>query len=148
MKISSRLVLPPANEVPFSELYIPNAARTDATVPYSTERCEVRFPVEGVQGSLKTPGDVRAINLSRRGVAFETTHKLTVGDTYFLELRYRGQVVNVEIDLRWCSRSSPPTEDQPAVYRAGGPFVDVVRDVPDGLWGSLISGAAGDDPPV
>ena len=117
--------------------------RDDATVPYSNDRREVRFPVEGVQGSLKTPGDVRAINLSRRGVAFETSHKLTVGETYFLELRYRSHVVSVEIDLRWCSRRSPPTADEPAVYRAGGPFVDIVRDAPNGLWGALVSGAAG-----
>ncbi len=104
----------------------------------SNTRRETRFPVDGIQGSLHRPGDLRVINLSRSGIAFATFHRVTVGDSYFVEIRYRSQAVSVEIELRWCFRQPDTEPNEPSLYLAGGRLVDIVRDDPEGLWRGLL----------
>lgn len=106
-------------------------------VRFSTKRQEMRFPVEGVEGSLRAPGDLRIINLSRSGLAFATSHHLTVGDTSFIEIRFRGQTANLELKLLWCFRQPKLDPEETEMFLAGGRFVDVLRDDPDGLWRGL-----------
>ncbi|MGD2113482.1 MAG: PilZ domain-containing protein [Acidobacteriota bacterium] len=103
----------------------------------SRKRREMRFPVEGVRGSLKSPGDLRIINVSRSGLSFATMHHLTVGDHYFIEIRYQGQTANLELELRWCFWQPETGDAEPPIFLAGGRFVDIVRDDPDGLWRGL-----------
>ncbi len=105
---------------------------------FTRKRQEMRIPVEGVQGSLRTPGDLRIINLSRSGLAFATAHHLTVGETSFIELRFQQQTANLELKLLWCFRQPKLEPMEPEVFLAGGRFVDVVRDDPDGLWRGLV----------
>jgi hypothetical protein len=111
---------------------------------FSIKRQEMRFPVEGVEGSLRTPGDLRIINLSRSGLAFATTHHLTVGDNTFIEIRFHGQTASLELQLLWCFRQPKLEPEEPEMFLAGGRFVDVVRDDPAGLWRGLVAeGRAG-----
>jgi hypothetical protein len=100
-------------------------------------RREKRFPVAGIRGTLRTPQDVRVVNLSRRGISFETEQDVVPGDDYGLELRYRGRVVNLVANVRWCALRGPEAPDDSPVYRAGGPFLDVEAGE-GGLWESLV----------
>jgi len=106
---------------------------------YAQERSEMRFPVQGMFGNLRAVGDVHVLNLSRSGIAFETPHKLTVGEDYFLEVRYREQVVNFGVNLRWCSLKRGSSRTGTRIYQAGGRFVDVLQETPGGLWARLLA---------
>ncbi len=106
----------------------------------SNRRRDPRLPVSGIFGSLRSPMDLKLLDLSRRGVRFETANKLTVGDGYFLELSYSGSNVNLEVVIKWCSQKDPgPQEDGETepVFEAGASFVDIHRDVPTGIWEGL-----------
>jgi hypothetical protein len=99
-----------------------------------------RFPVSGIHGSLQTAGDLTLLDLSRTGISFETTNSITVGEHYFIELRYGDASVNLEVLVKWCALRALPGEDGESelpLYHAGGGFVDVHRDAPGGLWRAL-----------
>lgn len=85
------------------------------------------------------PMDVRLLDLSRRGVGFETAHRLTVGERYFLEVTYAGRTANLELQLKWCSEK-PPAEGPEAetpLFVAGGAFLEVWRDSDEGFWSGV-----------
>ncbi len=98
-----------------------------------------RFPVSGIFGSLNAPGDLKLLDLSRTGISFETSNLITVGQSYFLELRYGDAKVNLEVLIRWCAQRGGGSEDERGrpLFHAGGGFVDVHRDAPGGLWAAL-----------
>jgi hypothetical protein len=99
-----------------------------------------RFPVSGIRGSLKTTGDVTLLDLSRTGISFETSNPITVGGSYFLELRYGQAQVNLEVLVKWCAMRGTVRDDDGedhAIYQAGAGFVDILRDAPGGLWRAL-----------
>ena len=99
-----------------------------------------RFPVMGIHGSLKRTGDLTLLDLSRTGISFETSHPITVGDHYFLELRYGEARVSLEVLVKWCALRGRIRDDdgvEQPVYQAGAGFVDVLRDAPGGLWRAL-----------
>jgi hypothetical protein len=99
-----------------------------------------RFPVSGIQGSLKRAGDLTLLDLSRTGICFETSHPITVGETYYMELRYRQAKVNLEVLVKWCALRGQVRDavgnEQP-FFHAGAGFVDIHRDAPGGLWQAL-----------
>ena len=99
-----------------------------------------RFPVSGIRGSLNRMGDLRLLDLSRTGISFEISDPITVGSSYFIELRYGQATVNLEVLVKWCAlRGSLRDDDghEQPVYQAGAGFVDVLRDAPGGLWRAL-----------
>lgn len=99
-----------------------------------------RFPVSGIHGSLQTPGDLTLLDVSRNGISFETANPITVGNHYFVELRYGDARVNLEVAIKWCaargSMRDEAGQDVP-LFQAGAGFVDVHRDAPGGLWAAL-----------
>ena len=100
-------------------------------------RCE-RHRVPGISGTLGAPGDVRVLDLSLFGMAFESPSPLRVGERCFIELRHDRHSVSVELAIRWCS-SRPRTEKNEKTgessYRVGACFVDILRDESDsGIW--------------
>ena len=99
-----------------------------------------RFPVSGIHGSLQTAGDLTLLDLSRIGISFETSNPITVGENYFLELRYGRASVSLEVLVKWCVLRDRVRDDEgneQPVYQAGAGFVDVLRDAPGGLWRAL-----------
>jgi hypothetical protein len=96
----------------------------------------MRFPVQGIWGTLRFPQDVRVLNLSRSGIQFETQEPLPVGQSCFLELRHHAEAASIEIEVRWTE-----TEPERAVgggpYRVGARFVDIFRDHGGGLWDGI-----------
>jgi hypothetical protein len=112
--------------------------------PLSNKRSERRrygrFPVSGILGTLKRTGDLKLLDLSRNGICFETSNPITVGGSYFLELRYGQATVNLEVLVKWCAMRGRVVDDEgneEPVYQAGAGFVDVHRDAPGGLWRAL-----------
>ncbi len=89
--------------------------------------------------------DIELLDLSRRGVRFETSNKLTVEEHYFLELSYSGSTVNLEVVVKWCSQKGAGRDEtaMPALFEAGASFVDIHRDAPAGVW----EGIEADGPP-
>lgn len=113
------------------------------------KRRHPRFPIGGFNGTLKTPGDVTVLNLSRRGIAFETPHRITPGERYYLELRFQEQAANMEVLIKWCSVREPePGEDDDAdfISWAGGSVLDVFRESEGGIWDLVEPEKAGSAP--
>ena len=106
---------------------------------YPTPRQYARYSVEGTYGRLASPMDVKVLNLSRTGLALETTQPLLVGERYVLELEQRGRSISIELQVRWCvpmgSYATPAGRDV-ALFRAGGSFVEVAA-MGGGIWDSL-----------
>jgi hypothetical protein len=94
-----------------------------------------RYPVHGVYATLRSPSDVRLLNLSRVGMAIETSRSLTVGDSYFLELRSRQGSVHVEAQVRWCQMCNAWYEEARPLFRAGLSFREIESGA--GLWSRL-----------
>ena len=85
-------------------------------------------------------GDLTLLDLSRTGISFETSIPITVGKSYFLELRYGQAKVHLEVLVKWCALRGKELDDEGSehsVYQAGAGFVDVLRDAPGGLWRAL-----------
>ena len=75
-------------------------------MPVENRRRYARYPVQGAFGRLWSPMDVKLVNLSRSGVALETTHELQAGDSYVVEVSHRDRQVSMELQIRWCGRHS------------------------------------------
>ena len=105
-----------------------------------TRRRFARYPVQGAFGRLWAPMDVKLVNLSRAGVALETTHELRTGESYVVEVSHRDRLVSLELQVRWCGRhgslSSPSGEDLP-LYRIGASFVEIAPSHGGGIWDAL-----------
>ncbi len=85
-------------------------------------------------------GDLTLLDLSRTGISFETSNPITVGESYYLELRYGGASVSLEVLVKWCALRGKVRDDdgnEQPLYQAGAGFVDVLRDAPGGLWRAL-----------
>ena len=83
---------------------------------------------------------MKLLDLSRTGISFETSNAITVGESYYLELRYGEATVSLEILVKWCALRGKVRDDEgneQPVYQAGAGFVDVLRDAPGGLWRAL-----------
>jgi hypothetical protein len=103
-----------------------------------------RRAVPGVDGTLRSPGDVKILELSVTGLSAELGGELQPGDHCFLELRHRGSRATVEAIVKWSGL--PRIERDPArpplVFRAGMAFVDVEHDGADLLWQCIVPDAA------
>lgn len=96
--------------------------------------------MSGIHGSLKRSGDLTLLDLSRTGISFETSNPITVGQHYYLELRYGEAKVSLEVLVKWCAlrgRLRDDDGDEQPIYQAGAGFVDVHRDAPGGIWEAL-----------
>jgi hypothetical protein len=106
---------------------------------YSTPRQYARYAVEGTYARLASPMDVKILNLSRTGLALETSQTLLVGERYVLDMEQRGRSVSLEVQVRWCkpmgSYRTPAGRDV-GLFRAGGSFVEVAA-TGGGFWDAL-----------
>lgn len=105
------------------------------TTQSEERRAQTRFPVSGLAGSLRFPKDVRLVNLSRGGVAFETDERLAVGKTYVLEVRGDKPAALMAVEVRWCVPDW--STGSHTVYRAGGRLAGLRPRQEGGLWGPL-----------
>ena len=107
---------------------------------YATPRQNARYAVEGAFARLASPMDVKILNVSRTGMALETTQPLLVGERYVLDVQQRGRAVSLEVQVRWClptgSYSTPAGHDV-ALFRAGGNFVEVAAGRGASFWSTL-----------
>jgi hypothetical protein len=103
----------------------------------SEQRRHTRFPVQGIFGSLRSPRDIRVVNLSRSGIAFETSEDLAVGESCFLELRHHTDAASIEILVEWSEPAGNPAALRKPVFLVGARFVDVFRDTGGGFWEAI-----------
>lgn len=96
-----------------------------------------RFPVEHIEGCLRNPGDLRVLDLSQTGLAFETEYPVEEGSRPELELRYRNQGVRVAVVVRWTRPERREKERQ--IYRSGAEFLRVVEKEDTGLWDFILA---------
>jgi hypothetical protein len=96
-----------------------------------------RFPVEHIEGTLHTPGDLRVVDLSQTGLAFETEFPVEEGSRPEIELRYRNQGVRVAVRVRWARPERREKERQ--IYRSGAEFLDVIEKSDTGLWDFILA---------
>jgi len=100
-----------------------------------------RFPVERIEGTLREPGDVRVLDLSQTGLAFETEIPVETGRQHLLELGYRNQKVRLEVRVRWARPERQKEGRQ--VYRAGAEFLRVLEKEQTGLWDFILAEGGG-----
>jgi hypothetical protein len=110
----------------------------------SPARTELRrFPrraVTGIEGTLRSPGDVKVIDLSVIGLAAELSTEVKTGDHCFLELRHGRDRAMVETVVKWKSlpRLVRDPGRPPLAFRAGMAFVDIDRDGSGGIWSCIL----------
>lgn len=92
-----------------------------------------RIPIEALKGRLHTPRDLTVRDLSRTGMAFETSEPLEEGKDYFVELSYRGQSIRLAVNVRWVKPEEAGRGEPPA-YQVGAEFVDILEKPDTGLW--------------
>jgi hypothetical protein len=107
---------------------------------YPNPRQYARYPIEDAFARLASPMDVKILNLSRSGLALETSQTLLVGERYVLDVQQRGRSVSLEVLVRWCQpvgSYETPHGRAVALFRAGGSFVEVAVGRGGGIWESL-----------
>lgn len=108
--------------------------------PARERRRDPRYPVEGIFGTLMPYGSVSLLNLSRRGVAFGVDDRLSVGETYLLELQHRGRSATLQVRVTWLAprkRRWGRTGLTSARFVVGGSVVDIYRDIPGSIWDAI-----------
>lgn len=96
-----------------------------------------RVPVDTVEGTLHAPGDLEILDLSRTGMAFATDVPLEVDASHVVELTYRGQTVELEVEVRWVKEEESPAGAPPSRgtrYRVGVELVEVLDKPSTGIW--------------
>lgn len=86
--------------------------------------------MDTVTGTLRTPGDIEVLDLSRTGLAFATAERLEEGVDYEVELRHREQPMTATIIVRWIRDA----DDGGHRYRVGAEFVTVLSKSDTGIW--------------
>ena len=104
-----------------------------------------RRPIRGVEATLRTPGDVKVIDVGVFGMAIETAADLPPGSKLFLELRHGSHKASVEVQVRWRSVSQVVRTRGTLVplSRAGVEFSEIYRDRAGGIWDFILVPAAG-----
>jgi hypothetical protein len=102
-----------------------------------------RYPrrkVPGIVGTLRSPDDVRVLDLSVTGLSAELADEVRPGQHCYLELRYGGSRATVETVVKWSKlpRIQRDASRPPLAFVAGMAFVDIARDSTDGLWGCIL----------
>jgi hypothetical protein len=109
------------------------------------QRRAPRRAITDIRGTLDQPGDLRILDLSLHGVGLEAPRELAVGTSCFVELRHRGFVASLELEIRWVSalRVQRLRASLAPVFRAGAAILDLHRDAPGGVWDLLDPAAQG-----
>lgn len=110
-------------------------------MPEGAERRRVgRRAIPSVVATLRTPGDVKVIDVGVFGLAIEANVELPKGERVCLELRHGSQVANVEATVRWSSVSRVARDRGTLVpvSRAGVQFSDIYRDRQGGIWDYIL----------
>ena len=100
-----------------------------------TERAESRrnprFDVENVPGMMAFTVDAKVLNISRSGIAVETSFQLVIGRRYIAKIGYRGRSVRTAGTVRRCrlkkTRETETGEVEP-VYEVGIKFDDILSE--------------------
>ena len=121
-----------------------------STTAGSERRRVGRHPIRGVEGTLRTPGDVRVLDVGVYGLQMQAAADLPVGETLCLELRRGHARVNVEVEVRWVSVTQMVRDRGTFVplATAGVQFRDIYRDNDGGIWDWIaVPEAPADAPP-
>ncbi len=102
----------------------------------SDRRRAARRHIPGIEATLRTPGDVKVLDVSLFGAAIEAPAELEVGDSVCLEMRHGQQRANVEAAVRWCSVSRVVRQrgSLVPVSTVGVEFRDIYRSGDTGIW--------------
>jgi hypothetical protein len=103
-------------------------------------RCAARRAIPAVEATLRSPGDVKVLDVSVFGMAIEAPEALLPGERLCLELRHGRQVANVEVAVRWSSvgRVARERGTLVPVSRAGVEFADIYREQSGGIWDCIL----------
>ncbi len=109
-----------------------------------------RYPrraIPGIEGTLRSPGDVRILELSLTGLSAEVSSEIQPGEHCFLELRHHHDTKHdsamVEAIVKWTAVRGVEREANRLVPRfcAGMAFVDIDRDGTGGIWDCILTEA-------
>jgi hypothetical protein len=89
-------------------------------------------------GTLRAPGDIEVLDLSRTGLAFAAAERLQQGGDYEIELQHRGQAVRLTVNVRWV-KEEEGRQGRGARYHVGAEFVAVLQKPATGLWDWILA---------
>ena len=94
----------------------------------------------GIEGTLRSPGDVRVVELSVTGLSAELAREVKPGDHCFLELRHGRSRAMVETVVKWSAlpRIQREAGRPPLAFLTGMAFVDIDHDGTDPLWECIL----------
>ena len=94
----------------------------------------------GIEGTLRSPGDVRVVDLSVTGLSAELAREVKPGDHCFLELRHGRSRAMVEAVVKWSALPHIQREvgRPPLAFLTGMAFVDIEHDGTDPIWECIL----------
>jgi hypothetical protein len=100
-----------------------------------------RRQIAGIQGTLRSPGDLTVLDISLTGLSAEAAAEIDPGQHCFLELVHQRHRVHIEAVVRWASvtRVERKSDRFVPVFRAGLSFVDTDRDDSGGIWDWILT---------
>lgn len=102
-----------------------------------------RRVIPGIEATLRSPGDVRVLDVSLTGLATEVPGELAPGQHCFISLRHDRHTVMVETVVKWAgvNRMERRFGRLIPMYRAGMVFVDIEREDSGGIWDWILTEA-------
>ena len=108
-------------------------------VDYPATRRHGRHVIDGIVGTLRTPGDVEVRNIGLYGMSLRVEGELEVGDHHFLELQHRRHKVNVEVNVKWVVVHREAQRGEVHTFcHSGVEFIDIYRDGAGGIWDWIV----------
>jgi hypothetical protein len=106
-----------------------------------------RHPIEGIVGTLRTPGDIEVRDVGLYGMSLRVEGEVEVRSRHFLELHHCGHKVNVEVEVRWVVLHRKAERGQVETHcHAGVEFIDIHRDDMGGIWDWILVARATNRP--
>ncbi|MFN7940980.1 MAG: PilZ domain-containing protein [Thermoanaerobaculia bacterium] len=127
---------------------MPTSLQADSTPPAQSphanrgdRRRHPRRQIAGIQGTLRSPGDLTVLDISLTGLSAEAAGEIDPGQHCFLELVHQRHRVHIEAIVRWTSvtRVERRSDRFVPVFRAGLSFVDTDRDDSGGIWDWILT---------
>ena len=102
-----------------------------------------RRVIPGIEATLRSPGDVKVLDLSLTGLATEVPGELQPGQHCFLSLRHDRHCAMVETVVKWAgiNRMERRFGRLIPMFRAGMVFVDIERQDTGGIWDWILTEA-------
>ena len=90
-----------------------------------------RYIVDGIQGNILHPLDIKVLNISINGAGIESTQRIDVNKEYTFKITYKDAILNLRGRVVWALLSYREKKDSKEIiplYMAGVVFIDTLTE--------------------